>query len=183
VIPRRNLVTILVNANFPASRGWLDLRSADPAAPIAIHPRLLDHAEDVETLLHGLDWVRRMAATPPFGPKLRRLIGVPPAEAGRAADLAFLRAATRPFYHPAGTCRMGLDAAAVVAPDLAVRGAEGLWVADLSISPRHIAGNTNATALMIGEKAADLIGAALQAPPAMAKARQPALARPVPLPA
>jgi choline dehydrogenase len=79
VIPRRNLVTILVNANFPASRGWLELRSPDPTAPIAIHPRLLDQPDDVETLLHGLDWVRRMAATPPFGPKLRRLIGVPPA--------------------------------------------------------------------------------------------------------
>jgi choline dehydrogenase len=183
VIPQRNLVTILLNANFPKSRGWLELRSADPAAPVAIHPRLLDHAEDVETLLRGLDWVRRMAATAPFGPKLRRLIDVPPADAGRVADLAFLRAATRPFYHPAGTCRMGTDAEAVVAPDLAVRGAEGLWVADVSIMPRHIAGNTNATALMIGEKAADLIGAALKAPPAVAEARQPSLARPVPVPA
>jgi choline dehydrogenase len=56
---------------------------------------------------------------------------------------------------------MGTDAGAVVAPDLAVRGAEALWVADVSILPRHIAGNTNATALMIGEKAADLIGGAL----------------------
>jgi choline dehydrogenase len=78
---------------------------------------------------------------------------------------------------------MGADAAAVVAPDLAVRGVEGLWVADVSVMPRHIAGNTNATALMIGEKAADLIGAALRAPPALAAARQQAPARPVPVPA
>ena len=77
------------------------------------------------------------------------------------ADIAFLRAAARPFYHPAGTCRMGRDARAVVAPDLTVNGAEGLWVADVSIFPRHIAGNANATALMIGEKAADLIGSTL----------------------
>jgi choline dehydrogenase len=162
VIPRRNLVTILMNANYPRSRGWLELRSADPAAPVAIHPRLLGEQEDVETLLHGLDWVRHMAATPPFGPQVRELIGVPPAEAGRGADLAFLRSAVRPFYHPAGTCRMGADAKAVVAPDLAVRGTDGLWVADISILPRHIAGNTNATALMVGEKAAELIGSSLK---------------------
>jgi choline dehydrogenase len=56
---------------------------------------------------------------------------------------------------------MGADNRSVVAPDLAVRGAERLWVADISIFPRHIAGNTNATALMIGEKAASLIAGAL----------------------
>ena len=84
------------------------------------------------------------------------------ADAGPAADLAFLRSSARPFYHPAGTCRMGADNRSVVAPDLAVRGVERLWVADISIFPRHIAGNTNATALMIGEKAASLIAGALQ---------------------
>lgn len=157
VIPRDNLVTILMNANHPRSRGHLALRSADPAAPIAIHPRLLDDPEDIETLLRGLDWVRRVAATPPFGDKVKRLVGVPPAGSARIADLAYLRSAARPFYHPAGTCRMGSDPGAVVAPDLAVRGAEALRVADISIFPRHIAGNTNATALMIGEKAADII--------------------------
>lgn len=161
VIPRANLVTILVNVNYPRSRGWLALRSASPAEPIAIHPRLLEDDQDLEVLLHGLNWVRRMASTPPFGRKVASLVGVPPASAGREADLAFLRAAARPFYHPVGTCRMGADARAVVAPDLSVNGAEALWVADASIFPRHIAGNTNATTLMIGEKAADLIGARL----------------------
>ena len=161
VIPRTNLVTILVNVNYPRSHGWLALRSADPTVPVAIHPRLLEDEEDVATLLRGLDWVRRMASTPPFGPKVRKLIGVPPDNAGREADLAFLRSAARPFYHPVGTCRMGADARAVVAPDLSVNGVDSLWVADTSIFPRHIAGNTNATALMIGEKAADLIGARL----------------------
>lgn len=158
IIPARDLATILVNVNHPRSRGHLALRSANPADPIAIHPRLLDDDHDVETLLRGLDWVRRMAETPPFGPKVRELIGVPPRSAGRDADIAFLRSAARPFYHPAGTCRMGADAAAVVGPDLAVKGAEALWVADVFIFPRHIAGNTNATALMIGERAAEIIG-------------------------
>lgn len=158
VIPRMNLTTILMNANHPRSRGWLSLRSADPAEPIAIHPRLLEDEHDVETLLRGLGWVRRMATTPPFGTKVKALVDVPPADAGRDADIAYLRRAARPFYHPAGTCRMGADARAVVAPDLSVNGTEGLWVADASIFPRHIAGNTNATALMIGEKAAELVG-------------------------
>ncbi|NMJ39863.1 choline dehydrogenase [Roseomonas sp. JC162] len=157
IIPRRNLATILVNVNHPRSRGRLALRSADPAAPIAIHPRLLDDDQDVETLLRGLGWVRRMATTAPFGDKVKALIGVPPAAAGREADIAFLRSAARPFYHPAGTCRMGADARAVVAPDLRVNGVSALRVADISIFPRHIAGNTNATALMIGEKAAELV--------------------------
>ena len=160
VIPRERLVTLLVNLSHPKSRGHLALRSADPAAPIAIHPRLLAHEDDLEALLRGLDWLRRMASTPPLGPQVKRLIGSPPESAGRDADIAFLRSATRPFYHPAGTCRMGSDADAVVTPGLAVQGVERLWVADVSVFPRHIAGNTNATALMIGEKAAELIGAA-----------------------
>src|ERR1700712_3782455 len=63
VIPKRNLVTILVNLNFPKSGGWLELRTGDPFTPVAIHPRLLGHPDDVEALLGGLDWVRRMAAT------------------------------------------------------------------------------------------------------------------------
>jgi choline dehydrogenase len=62
-----------------------------------------------------------------------------------------------PFLHPVGTCRMGVDARAVLTPDLKVRGADNLWVADASIFPRHIAGNTNATSIMIGERASDLI--------------------------
>ncbi|QCI63833.1 GMC family oxidoreductase [Phreatobacter stygius] len=157
VIPKQNLATILVNANYPKSRGWLELRSKDPLEPIAIHPRLLDHPDDLAAVMRGLAWVRKMASTPPFGPHVRELIGVPPPDAGAEADEAFIRSATRPFYHPVGTCRMGSDAAAVVSPTLQVRGAEALWVADASIFPHHIAGNTNATSLMIGEKAADLI--------------------------
>lgn len=84
-------------------------------------------------------------------------MGVPSEAAGRDAEVAYIRDATVPFLHPVGTCRMGSDPTAVVTPDLRVRGAESLWVADASIFPRHIAGNTNAIAIMIGERAADLI--------------------------
>lgn len=62
--------------------------------------------------------------------------------------------------HPAGTCRIGTDEDAVVSPDLRVRGTQGLWIAGASVFPAHITGNINATILMIGEKAADLLKAA-----------------------
>jgi choline dehydrogenase len=156
-VPTRNLVTILANVNYPKSTGHLELRSSDPRTPLAIYPRLLDHRDDLECVLRGLDWIRLLASTPPFGTHVRELIDVPPQAAGRAADEQYVRKATVPFLHPVGTCRMGVDDRAVVAPDLRVRGLEGLWVADASIFPRHIAGNTNATAIMIGERAADLI--------------------------
>ena len=160
VIPRRNLATVLLNMNYPASRGYLSLRSADPYTPIAIHPQMLSHQDDLEALLRGLNMLRRVVSTPPFSNDLVSLIDLPPADAGREADIAYLRRATRPFYHPAGTCRMGIDSRSVVTPDLRVRGADALWVADASIFPRLVAGNINATTLMIGEKAADLIGGA-----------------------
>jgi len=156
-VPVRKLVTILANVNYPKSKGHLALKSSNPRDPVAIHPRLLDHPDDLEGVLRGLDWIRRLAAVPPFGSHVRKLLDVPRPEAGRAVDEEYVRNATVPFLHPVGTCRMGDDSGAVLSPDLRVRGTEALWVADASIFPRHIAGNTNATSIMIGERAADLI--------------------------
>jgi choline dehydrogenase len=156
-IPRRDLVTIMTNVNYPKSRGHLALRSADFRDPIAIHPNMLGHDDDVAALLRGLGWVRRIARTAPFGDHVRSLLEIPPEKAGPEADEAYIRRAALPNLHPVGTCRMGIDDRAVVTPALRVRGSERLWVADASIFPRHIAGNTNATALMIGARAGDLI--------------------------
>jgi choline dehydrogenase len=156
-IPNRNLATILVNINYPKSTGHLELCSSDPTAPVQIYPRLLDHPDDVDGVLKALDWARKIAATPPFGSHVLKIEDAPPMDAGRDADLEYIRRATVPFFHPVGTCRMGVDDRSVLTPDLKVRNAENLWVADTSIFPRHIAGNTNATAIMIGERGADLI--------------------------
>ncbi|WP_342740013.1 GMC family oxidoreductase N-terminal domain-containing protein [Bradyrhizobium sp. B117] len=155
--PRANLVTILVNVNYPKSTGHLELRSNDPLAPIAIFPRLIEHPDDFEGVMRGLEWVRKICSMPPFGSHVVKFRDAPAPGAGRQADEAYVRKATVPFFHPVGTCRMGTDDRAVLTPSLRVRGAENLWVADASIFPRHIAGNTNATSIMIGERAADLI--------------------------
>jgi choline dehydrogenase len=156
-VPNKDLVTILMNINHPKSVGHIELRSKDPQTPMAIFPRLLDHPDDLQGLFRGLDWVRKLASTPPFSSQVAHLLDVPPASSGREADEAFLRKAVVPFFHPVGTCRMGSDDRAVIGPDLKVRGVDGLWVADTSIFPRHISGNTNATAIMIGDRASDLI--------------------------
>ncbi|MCW5257523.1 GMC family oxidoreductase [Verminephrobacter aporrectodeae] len=156
-IPNRNLVTMLVTLNHPASKGHVALKDADPRSPIEIHPRMLSAHEDVERLRRGLHILRRIASTPPFSDSVVELLDFPSAEASEADEEGFIRKATCPFYHPAGTSRMGADQASVVDPKLAVRGVDCLWVADASVFPKMVSGNIHATTLMIGEKAAELI--------------------------
>ena len=148
---------VAVGVMRPGSRGRVLLRSADPAAPPRIEHELLGAREDVQQLMEGCriaQRIVRMDALKGFFSGLRE----PGRELESDADWEkYIRQEAFPMFHPVGTCRMGNDDDAVVDHRLRVRGLEGLWVADASIMPTLPAANTNATAIMIGEKAADLL--------------------------
>jgi choline dehydrogenase-like flavoprotein len=139
----------------PKSRGNVRLKSADIAEAPLIDPRFLTQQEDRETLVLGARIVRRIYAAP----ALRTLVGPPlyPLGESDAEISAYIREHADTIYHPVGTCRMGADAHSVVDPHLKARGVEALRIADASIMPTIVSGNTEAPCAMIGEKAADLI--------------------------
>ena len=141
----------------PRSRGRVFLRSADPLAPPAILHNYLADADDRRLNLAGLKMAREIHAQSAFDGLRGREVSPGAAMVGDEALERHLRASSASHYHPAGTCRMGADDGAVVDPELRVRGIEGLRVVDASIIPRLVGGNTNAPAIMIGEKGADLI--------------------------
>jgi choline dehydrogenase len=152
---RRPAVTVVAALNYPRARGRLTLRSADPRDRPVIAHELLGDPQDVERLIRACRIVRTIMTQPPINGSLigERLPG--PACQSDADWEAHLRATTFLGYHPVGTCAMGPQG--VVDDQLRVRGIAGLRVADASIIPAPISGNTNAAAIMIGEKAADLI--------------------------
>ncbi len=141
----------------PESRGFVRIKSNDPLLPPAIQPRYLSARTDCETVVAGLRLMRRIMDQP----AMRRYIAeerAPGAACTSDADLlAFARATATTVYHPTSTCRMGGDPNAVVDTRLRVHGFERLRVVDASIMPTVVSGNTNAAAVMIGEKGADMI--------------------------
>jgi choline dehydrogenase len=143
----------------PRSRGTVRLRSADPADQPLVDPRYLDHEADVRTLVRAIELARDIAGAAAFdGLRGRELApGVDVSDAGALA--AYVRASASTVWHPVGTCRMGpsSDPGAVVDPRLRVHGVRGLRVADASVMPSIVSGNTNAAVVMIAEKAADLL--------------------------
>jgi choline dehydrogenase len=148
------LVTVLLR---PKSRGEVLLTSAEPDAAPLIEAQFLTHPDDLELMLRGLKVSRRLLAAPAWdqvrGPEFRPGANVQSDDALRD----YIRSTCGTVFHPVGTCRMGRDADAVVDSELRVRGLEGLRVADASIMPTLIGGNTNAPTIMIAEKAADMI--------------------------
>ena len=144
----------------PASRGTVRLASSDPLAPPLIDPAYLAEPDDLRVLVTGMRRALAVLDTPPLAGVVSGLMK-PEARPGSDDELAAaVRAGAETLYHPVGTCRMGVDAMAVVDPQLRVRGVAGLRVADASVMPSLIRGHTNAPAVMIGEKAADLLRAA-----------------------
>ena len=142
---------------YPKSRGSVALASADPAIAPVIDPNLLSHPDDYAPLLRALALSRRVFASPAFA-RYRASEFQPGAEVTDDETLrAYIRRSLVTVHHPCGTCRMGGDADSVVDPQLRVRGVEGLRVADASVFPRLVGGNTNAPVVMVAEKAADMI--------------------------
>jgi choline dehydrogenase-like flavoprotein len=145
----------------PVSRGSLTLASKDPLAAPVIDPNFLGARDDMERLVRGFKLMRTLLRQP----ALAQLGGTETAPSAQAtSDFAieqFIRDHADTVYHPVGTCRMGSGALDVVDAQLRVHGVQGLRVVDASIMPRVVSGNTNAPVIMIAEKAADLIKAAL----------------------
>jgi len=141
----------------PKSRGHLAIQSADPAQPIAIHANYLSEPDDLASMIDCLHLSREILSQPAFAPYRSHEL-MPGDDVQRREGLIdYIRRKAETIYHPVGTCRMGIDADAVVDPQLRVRGVRNLRVVDASIMPTLTGGNTNAPTVMIAEKAADLI--------------------------
>jgi choline dehydrogenase len=141
----------------PTSRGHVRIKSRNPLEAPAMQPNYLSTDYDRRIMLEGAKLARRLSATPSLAPYV--LEEYKPGPGVRSDDelLAAVRSNGSSGYHPVGTCRMGNDAAAVVDPQLRVRGVERLRVVDASVMPLLVSGNTNAATIMIAEKGADLI--------------------------
>ncbi|WP_102959424.1 GMC family oxidoreductase [Mangrovicella endophytica] len=153
----RPAVTGLTNMHRPYSRGWIGLRSGHHRDQPLIQPNLLADERDVETLMAGGRMLRRIFETAP-------LAGYVEAEFKPGREIqsddewrAYVRETAIGIYHPAGTCRMGHGADAVVDDRLKVHGIANLHVADASIMPVIVSANLNANCIMIGERCADFI--------------------------
>ena len=161
VPPSRDGVTVAAVLLQPRSRGEVRLSSADPLAPPAIDPRYLTDpdGQDARMLREGVRLARRVLAENPLARHVTEEL-LPGANAldDDALD-AHLRGRSQTLYHPVGTCRMGTDDDAVVAPDLRLRGIEGLRVVDASVIPAPPRGHTNWPTVMVAERAAELMRA------------------------
>jgi choline dehydrogenase len=144
-------------ALHPHSRGWVELKSSEPRELPAVTLNLLSDPADVETLRAGIRAARRIYRTEPQAALTgAELLPGSAIDNDDALD-AFIRDTANVAMHPVGTCAMGQGDSAVVDPELRVIGVEALRVVDASVMPTVPGGNTNATTVMIGEKAADLL--------------------------
>ena len=141
----------------PTSRGRVQLASADPHQAPSILFNYLQTESDRREVIDGLRLTREILGQPAFAPYDDGELNPGPEVRSDEEVLAWARATGETEYHPTSTCTMGTGDDAVVDGALAVHGVEGLRVADASIMPRVVTANTNASTIMIGEKAADII--------------------------
>ena len=136
------------------------LRSAEPKDSALFHANSFSNPADLETLVRGVEWAIRITEAPSLARIVkRRVLPEPGVEKDPAALRDYIRGISKTVFHPSGTARMGPaeDRMAVVGEDLKVRGIEGLRVADASIMPTLVSGNTNAPCIMIAERCADFV--------------------------
>jgi choline dehydrogenase-like flavoprotein len=151
-----NSYTVAIVLIRPTSRGWVKLHSADSDAPPLINSNYLDDDADVRRLLLGIEKAHELHAADAFAEWRAR--EVLPGESPSEVDLRdFIARDANTYYHPVGSCRMGINEAAVVDPELKVHGLDGLRVADVCIMPTIVSANTNPSFIMIGATAADLV--------------------------
>ena len=153
--------TLMSGLIRPASRGSLRLRSADPDGRPLVDPGFLACEADVDALERGIELCRAIAAAPAMADWGGEELYPGREVTSRPALRDYIRETLTTYQHVAGTCKMGVDALAVVDPELRVHGVTGLRVADASIFPIVPSGNTHAATTMVGERAADLVASAL----------------------
>ena len=141
----------------PEGRGRLSLKTPDPLAAPKIEFKFLETSYDMEAMLFGMRFARKIAEQPALRPYVAEEVSPGPAVVSEEALIETLRNTGVSNLHPVGTCRMGHGPDAVVDPRLRVHGIKGLRVADASIMPQVVGGNTNAPSIMIGEKCAAMV--------------------------
>ncbi len=141
----------------PESKGRIEITSPDPMAQPAIHPNYLSALKDQQTAVDAMRITRKLVGAPAMAPFIVEEFTPGTDYQSDSELLDSARNISQTIYHPVGTCKMGADPMAVVDDRLRVRGIAGLRIADASIMPAIVSGNTNAPAIMIGEKAAEMI--------------------------
>ncbi|WP_395817373.1 GMC family oxidoreductase [Devosia sp.] len=152
-------VTITTVVVKPKSRGFVELRSADPAAMPVVSPHLLKHPDDMKTMIAGQRFFREVLQSGPLGKRIEKVIAPAGPDLSDEAMAEHCRRFVKTNYHPASTARMGADGdpMAVLDARLRVRGVDNLRVSDLSAVPNINAGNTTAPAMMLGDRCVDFI--------------------------
>ncbi|MEM0976862.1 MAG: GMC family oxidoreductase N-terminal domain-containing protein [Pseudomonadota bacterium] len=140
----------------PKSRGKIQLASSNPRTAPHIDPKYLSDPDDLTRMINGAKRMHQIMHADPLAPFRKKELWLPPNPSDSDWE-AYIRARAETIYHPVGTCKMGVDADAVVDPSLKVRGVTGLRVVDASVMPTIPSGNTNAPTIMIAERAADFI--------------------------
>jgi choline dehydrogenase len=149
---------LLVSSMAPHSRGSVRLRSADPHVGPALDPNYLSDTRDIDVLVAGLDRAREIGRAEALDPwRGAEVHPGPEARSDNSRLRAYLLSALQTYNHPVGTCRIGMDDSAVVDAELHVQGIGGLRVADASVMPSIVSGNTMATVYGIAERAASLM--------------------------